>query len=367
MKYNWQQKDWCEFKYDLSHISDIIEKLAQKMSRMSGIIEALPEKTHLETMIDFLVTEAIKTSEIEGEFINRDDVMSSIRNQLSLNEKPIFIKDKRAKNVSSLMLAIRNDYASPLTEDMLFSWHKILMEGNNHIQIGAWRTHEDAMQIISNISYNPKIHFEAPPSKDIPKEMKKFINWFNQSKYGQTQEFKNPIIHSAIAHLYFESIHPFEDGNGRIGRAISEKALLQGMKHPLFLSISKAIEQKKKDYYKALEEAQKSNNITQWIEYFVNMIVDAQEDAQTVVHFVLQKTKFFEKHNNSLEETHRKVINRMLAEGHKGFEGGMSAKKYEIIAKVSKATATRHLQYLHNIGVFTQEGAGRNTKYILNL
>jgi Fic family protein len=367
MTYNWQQNDWRDFRYDISGINDLLVILAEKKGRIGGIIQTLPQAVRIETVIGFMVTEAVKTSEIEGEYIARDDVMSSIRNQLGLNEKPIFVKDKRAKGIAEMMLAIRDNTHDPLTDEMLFAWHKMLMQGNTQISLGMWRTHTEAMQIVSNVLYEPIVHFEAPPSDKIPDEMHHFIKWFNDTAPNQAREIKNPVIRSAIAHIYFESIHPFEDGNGRIGRAISEKALAQSLEYPVLFSISKAIEQKKKDYYNALENAQKSNDLTDWIYYFTNMVLETYKDTELLIHFVLQKSRFFDCYDAQMDVTHKKVINRMLEEGYKGFEGGMNARKYCIITGVSKATATRHLHYLTQIGAFIQEGMGRSTRYHLNI
>lgn len=367
MTYNWQQKDWPEFRYDLSGLEDVLFSLAEKTGHVSGVLKGMPETMQTEAIIDLMVTEAVKTSEIEGEYISREDVMSSIRNQLGLNPELEQVRDQRARGAAQLMLAVRDDYAAPLTESMLFSWHSMLMEGNRRIAVGEWRTHEDPMQVVSGVMHKPKVHFEAPPSHDVPKEMLRFIQWFNDTAVGQVKEIRQSAVRSAIAHIYFETIHPFEDGNGRIGRAISEKALSQGLRRPVLLSLSKTIEANKKAYYDALEDAQKSNEITGWITYFVTMVLDAQNDAEILIDFILQKARFFDRFGDRLDDVHRKVINRMLAEGPKGFEGGMSAKKYISITGVSKATATRHLQYLTEIGAFIQEGSGRGTRYLVNL
>lgn len=174
--------------------------------------------------------------------------------------------------------------------------------------------------------------------------MERYIVWFN----GAVSTIPSPLVRSAVAHLYFESIHPFEDGNGRIGRALSEKVLSQGLSRPVLLSLSKAIETHKKSYYDALESAQKSNEITAWITYFVHMALDAQTDADALIDFILKKARFHERYHSKLDAHQLKAINRMLDEGPKGFEGGMSAKKYTAITGVSKATATRHLQQLKN-------------------
>lgn len=367
MTYNWQQNDWPNFRYDLSGLEDVLYAFAEKIGHVSGVLKGLPEAMQHEAVIDLMVTEAVKTSEIEGEYISRQDVMSSIRNQLGLNLEPESVKDRRAKGAAQLMLAVRDNWAKPLTQKMLFSWHTMLLEGTPMIKVGAWRKHEDPMQVVSGALHKPNIHFEAPPSKDIPTEMKGFIHWFNHTSPGKAQEIKQAVVRSAVAHLYFESIHPFEDGNGRIGRAISEKALSQGLKRPVLLSLSKAIEENKKAYYTALEEAQKSNEITGWVTYFAHMTLDAQSDTEKLVTFILQKARFFDSYEHKLDEPHKKVINRMLREGTKGFEGGMSAGKYCAITGVSKATATRHLHYLTEIGALVQEGSGRSTRYQVNI
>ena len=363
MRYNWQQKDWPEFRYDLSALEEDLARFQQQTDSTGKAFHVLPEKTRHETILDMMVTEAVKTSEIEGEYISRQDVMSSIRNQLGLNLEPERVHDQRAKGAAQLMLTVRNTFEDELTESALFSWHRLLLENTTQVTIGSWRTHEDPMQVVSGITHKPTIHFEAPPSKDVPDEMGRYIAWFN----GATSAIVSPLVRSAIAHLYFESIHPFEDGNGRIGRALSEKVLSQGLGRPVLLSLSKAIETHKKSYYDALESAQKSNEITAWITYFVHMALAAQVAAEALIDFILKKTRFHDRYRNQLDKHQLKVINRILDEGPKGFEGGMSAKKYSSITGVSKATATRHLQQLKELGAFIQQGSGRTTRYYVNL
>lgn len=212
-----------------------------------------------------------------------------------------------------------------------------------------------------------KVHFEAPPSSSVDGEMKTFFQWFNDTAPGSKDEIKKAPVRSAIAHLYFETIHPFEDGNGRIGRAVAEKALSQTIGRPVLLSLSRAIEAKNKLYYNALEQAQKSNEITSWINYFANTILEAQILEKQVVDFILKKAKFFDRFKLALNERHFKVVRRMLDAGPNGFEGGMSAEKYIGITKTSKATATRDLQNLLELEVLMVEGGGRSTNYVLNI
>jgi len=363
MRYNWQQKGWPNFQYKTDVIEEMLFDFAQRTGRISGVLEGLSETEQTEAMINLMVSEAIKTSEIEGEYLSRNDVMSSIRRNLGLNPELPLTKDKRAEGVAELMLTVRNDFLKPLSIKMLFDWHTMLMKGNTQIQIGQWRIHEEPMQIVSGAIGREVVHFEAPPSKKVPSEISEFLAWFNESQ----KSIKKPIIRSAIAHLYFESIHPFEDGNGRIGRAVAEKALSQSIGRPVLFSISKSIEGNKKAYYDALQKAQWSNEITDWIHYFVRTILDAQIDAEQEIEFTLKKAKFFDQHKSELNERQQKVVRRMLDKGHQGFEGGMNARKYVSITSTSKATATRDLQDLVQKEIFKPIGGGRSTRYEINI
>lgn len=366
MKYNWQQSDWSQFRYNLEHIEDILFSYAEKVGHVEGLLKGLPEDVQNEAILEMMVSEAVKTSEIEGEYISRADVMSSIRNNLGLVENVIKVRDKRAEGAAELMIDIRNSYAEKLTDKKLFAWHGMIMKGSKGVKIGAWRTHKETMQVISGPVGKETVHFEAPPSKKLPQEMKSFIKWFNGTGPGGENEIKKSVIRSAIAHLYFETIHPFEDGNGRIGRAISEKALFQGIGRPVLLSLSKTIEEDRKAYYEALKHAQRSNEVTPWINYFSNMVLEAQTQAEKEIDFTLQKTKFFDRYKYLLNERQIKVVKRMLREGSKGFSGGMSAKKYIAITNISKATATRDLSDLVDKGAFIPIGAGRSSHYEIN-
>ncbi len=358
--YNWQHKNWPEFKFESASIDKELLRFMLKAGELKGILSALPKDISTETIIQIMVTEAIKTSEIEGEIINRIDVMSSIRKNLGLHisQEP---KDKNAIGLSLLLIDVRNTYKQPLTESKILEWHKLLMGNNKTIHAGQWRKGNAPMQVISGSASNPKIHYEAPPSKTISKEMKRFIEWYN------TSEISSPIIKAAVAHLYFESIHPFEDGNGRIGRAIAEKALSQGFDNPILFSISKSIEENRSNYYKELQLAQQKLEITKWIEWFASIIIFAQDDAEKTIQFTIKKMKFFDKYDKILNDRQKKVINRILEEGVNGFKGGMNAKKYISITDTSKATATRDLQELAAMNVFVIKGLGRSTSYELDI
>ncbi|RFM30991.1 Fic family protein [Chitinophaga silvisoli] len=367
MKYNWQQAGWPEFSYSTtSEIEYSLYEFAEKTGYVTGMLDSIPVDLQEEVVIQTMVAEALKTSAIEGEFLSRQDVISSIRHKLGLPTPQHSLKDLRAAGAGELMVAVRNTYQQKLTKETLFEWHCLLMQGSSHINIGAWRKGTAPMQVISGSFGKETVHFEAPPSAIVSKEMTQFIRWFNDTAPGQKKAIRNPAIRSAIAHLYFESIHPFEDGNGRIGRAIAEKALSQTIGRPVLLSISRTIEANKNAYYQHLKSAQKGNEITEWINYFVDTILKAQLEAKQLVVFTLKKTKFMDVLRDKMNERQTKAILKMLDAGPEGFEGGMTAKKYMSITKASKATATRDLQDLVEIGALMYTGGGgRSTHYTL--
>jgi Fic family protein len=367
MKYNWQQENWLQFQYDETSFTEKVLSFMDMTGQSIGYLSGLSNKEQAESIIDLLVNEAIKTSSIEGEFISRVDLVSSIRKNLGYTTETFHIKDKRSEGIAKLLVKVREDFESDLTETILFDWHKMLMLGNNYISAGQYRNHSEPMQVISGAIGKEEIHFEAPPSTQVTAEMQLFFEWFNETNPTGKTPLHNLLIRAAIAHLYFETIHPFEDGNGRIGRVIAEKALAQGLKRPILMSLSTAIEADKKSYYNALKNAQRTNNITEWIEYFIAVIFKAQQHFIETILFSLKKMKFFDRYQSQLNDAQTKVLGKMLEEGEENFKGGMNAKKYQSISKVSKATATRHLQDLIEKGIITNEKAGRSTQYQIKL
>lgn len=366
MSYNWQQPDWPDFRYDLSSIEDVLFTFAERTGRASGLLLGLTADAQTQTAIEMMVVEAINTSSIEGELLSRRDVLSSIRNNLGLaGGAPT--GDKRAKGVAALMIDVRNSFQAPLSEQTLYEWHRMVIAGNRRITAGRWRTHADPMQVVSGAAGHERVHFEAPPSPKVPDEMTHFIQWFNDTAPGEKKEIRKAAVRAAVTHLYFESIHPFEDGNGRIGRALSEKALSQGLGRPALLSLSRTIEAHRNDYYQALQQGQQSNEITPWVEWFVQIVLEAQIQTEEQIDFTLKKTKLFDRFNGQLNERQLQILRRMLEEGPKGFIGGMSAKKYMSITGASKASATRDLQDLTDKGIFEPLGGGRSTQYKINL
>lgn len=367
MIYNWQKKDWGNFTYSLKEIEDVLYVFVEKAGHLKGLLKAMPKSSQEEALIEILVSEAMKTSEIENEYLSRKDVTSSIRHNLGLYEPNDNIRDLRAKGVGKLMTEVRRTYSEPLTEEILKDWHRFLFIKQSNMTVGDWRKHKEPMQVISGSVGKEKIHFEAPPSAEVPLNVKTFVEWFNDTAPDGKNPIKYAPIRSAIAHIYFESIHPFEDWNGRIGRAIADKTLSQSLGYPLLLSLSATIESNKKDYYNSLENGQKENEITAWLIYFLQVIVDSQKNAEILIDFTLKKAQFFDAYRDKLNDRQLKAINRMLKEGTKGFDGGMTAKKYIRITQTSKATATRDLKILEEMGVFVVKGSGRGTHYFINL
>ena len=366
MTYNWQQYDWPEFRYDLSGVENDLHTLAEKTGRASGLLTGLTADAQAEAAIEIMVVEAIQTSAIEGELLSRRDVLSSIRNNLGMDGGAA-AGDRRAAGAAALMIDVRHSFEAPLSEETLFAWHRMIMAGHRRVAAGQWRTHAEPMQVVSGPMGHEQVHFEAPPSSQIPAEMTRFIEWFNETAPGGKKEIRKTAVRSAVTHLYFESIHPFEDGNGRIGRALSEKALSQGLGRPALLSLSRTIEAKRKHYYEALQQGQESNEITPWVAWFVHVALEAQIQAEEQIDFTLKKTRLFDRFRDQLNDRQRQILRRMLDEGPKGFEGGMSAKKYMSMTGASKATATRDLQELADKGIFVPAGGGRSTHYQIKL
>ncbi len=365
--YNWQQSDWPHFHYDAGCVETAAIALVEKMGTLGGKLSHLEKNLQLDALVDVLVEEAIKTSKIEGEVIAPADVRSSIINKLGLPDHKSRVKDTRAVAIAELIVNVRKTVMVPLSEEQLFDWHLNLFVNspNPHLKVGRYRVDNEPMQIVSGNPTRLLIHYEAPPARAVPAEMEKFIRWFNDTAPGGSKVLHFAPIRAAIAHLYFESIHPFDDGNGRIGRAIAEKALAQGFAEPILLSLSQTIEAEKKAYYAALQAASRRNEITSWINYFIDVIAKAQTASEILIDFLFKRHQFSKKFLPLCNPRQQKVLERMLAAGSKGFNGGMSAKKYMIIADTSKATATRDLQQLVEMKALQSMGEGRGVRYEL--
>ncbi|GAP72033.1 Fic family protein [Candidatus Symbiothrix dinenymphae] len=363
--YNWQFEKWAKFVYNEDIISNNALKFAELSGEIFGVFKTFNSAKQQNEILDIMISEAIKTSAIEGEMLSRDDVRSSFLKKLGLTTTIKNIKDRRAENVALLMLDVRNNFQTKLSEKLIKQWHGMLFSNSKYINAGVYRSSEEPMQIISGAMGKEKVHFEAPPSKQVPQEMKNFVQWYNSFK--TKENIQKIIAKTAITHLYFESIHPFEDGNGRVGRALIEKCLSESLGRQIIMSISQIIEKDKNRYYDELKKVQSTLEIDSWLLYFSELLIEAQQNAIDILEFSVKKTHFFDKFNPQLNERQTKVINKMLDAGKDGFEGGMTAKKYISIAKTTKATATRDLQELAELNILTQNLAGRSTNYLLNI
>jgi len=363
-KWNWQKDDWPNFQYNHILITKREEEFLKKSYIAFGTSKALTNEQKNTLIVELATNEAYKTSEIEGELLDRDSLQSSIRKHFGLKTDSRKVSPAE-QGISEMMVDLYKNYKAPLSHEQLFTWHKMLTNGRRDLNdIGAYRTHEDPMQIVSGKVYDPKVHYEAPPSTQVSSEMDTFVAWFNQTE--QEQENAIPaLIRSGIAHIYFESIHPFEDGNGRIGRAVSEKVLSQSLGRPTLIAIAFTIEEKRKHYYIALQNGSRNLEINEWLHYFCNMVLSAQDHTQRMIDFLIYKGKFYQQFDHQLNQRQTKVIERIFREGVDGFKGGLSAENYISITNAARATATRDLQNLVEIGAFKKTGERKYTRYYL--
>ncbi len=364
MRWNWQKKDWPHFKYNQNVLKQYELSFLRKSGLLEGTFKHINKDNELNLKINLICDEALKTSAIEGEYLNRDSLQSSIKKNfgLKVDKKKIPLAEQ---GIAKMMVDLYHNFSEPLSHESLWQWYAMLfnLEMNNS---NLYRSGEEPMQVISGALHNPKVHFEAPDSSDVYKEMQGFIKWFNQS-HPNGKEPLPTLVRAGITHLYFASIHPFEDGNGRIARALAEKALSQCLGEPTLIALSMTIEKYRKKYYDALEYSNKDLEITPWLKYFSETILEAQSYSQSTVEFLIKKTKFYEANRNILNPRQEKVIERIFKEGLEGFKGGLSAENYIRITQTSRATATRDLQDLVEKGVLRQEGQLKSTRYYLDL
>jgi Fic family protein len=366
MTWNWEQPDWPAFRYNAAAVEPLEKQFLLRSGEFIGACKHIGSDDRDTLKIELISDEALKTSEIEGEILNRNSVQSSLIHQFGLGPAQPRIPAAE-RGISEMMVDLYRTFAEPLTDQVMFRWHSMLMGADRSLGvIGGYRKHTDPMQVASGPDYKRAVHFEAPPSKRVPAEMKAFVKWFNDTAPDGKRPLE-PLTRAGIAHLYFVCIHPFEDGNGRIARAIAEKALAQGLGQPSLIALAYTIERKRKDYYAALERNNKGNEITDWLTYFGKTILEAQDTTLKRVEFYVAKARFYERMRGKLNSRQEKAIGRMFREGIDGFEGGMSAEKYIGITGASRATATRDLQDLVGKTALTKTGELRHTRYHLQL
>lgn len=362
MVWNWQLPGWPQFIYVASEISSLENRFLQGAGGVFAVLKHLDDEKRRQFIVEILSTEGLKSAEIEGEILERESLQSSIQRHFGISPG---IKEPHPKEqgMAELIWKMYDTFDETLTHEMLFDWHKVLMQHDQGIaDVGKYRTHPDPMQIISGRYDRQRVYFEAPPSHEVPQQMEDFIRWFNASR-GQ----EPALTRAAIAHLYFENIHPFEDGNGRIGRALVEKALSQCLGQPTLIAVSQVITQRKKDYYAALGACNRTLNANAWVRFFGEVIVESQEESLASIHFLMAKSSLMHQMVDKINQRQEKVLLRMFAEGVKGFSGGLSAENYITITKASRATATRDLADLVEKKALIKTGKLRNTRYWLNV
>ena len=366
MKWNWQQENWPNFRWNKAELQDYEAQFLKQSGMLVGAVRHFNDDDRNLLLVELITGEAIKTSEIEGEFLNRDSVQSSIRRNFGLDTDKRRVEPAE-QGIADMMTDLYKNFDKPLSHDMLFEWHEMLTNGRRDLRdIGRYRTHKEAMQVVSGRLDKPTVHFESPPSEGMQKEMEAFITWFlNTAPEGIGQ--LPALTRAGLAHLYFVCIHPFEDGNGRIARAVSEKALSQCLGEPTLIALSQTIERKRKAYYAALESNNKELEVTDWLIYFAETVLEAQQFSINMADFLIEKTKFYDRIRGQLNERQDKVIARMFREGLNGFKGGLNAENYISITGTSRATATRDLQDLVEKDVFIRTGELKSTRYHLNI
>jgi Fic family protein len=356
--------EWPGFHWNKQHLAEPLADVRHRQGLLIGHMGALGFNLQQEAVLQTLTADVIKSSEIEGERLDAEQVRSSIARRLGMDIGALKLADRNVEGVVEMMLDATRHYDKPLTDERLFAWHASLFptgrSGMRKIRVGAWRDDgEGPMQVVSGPIGKERIHFEAPAAPRVEKEMGAFLDWFN----GKTDI--DPVMKAGLAHLWFVSIHPFDDGNGRIARAIADMALARSENSPQrFYSMSAQIRQERNAYYDILEQTQKADmDVTPWMEWFLGCLGRAIDGAQTVLGAVLAKAKFWDRAQGiSINERQRLVLNKLLD----GFEGNLTTSKYAKLTKSSSDTALRDIAQLVDAGLLVRSSeGGRSTSYTL--
>lgn len=371
-KWIWQQENYPNFTYDFKKLEDLIQKISLEQGYLIALTQTMNKDNIIQRQADALFNEAINTALIEGEVLNRDSVKASIAKKFGFNDVDYKKLDENTNNLVEIIIDANTNYNEDLTLERLFGWHNALFpkgySGLNKINTASFRG-EETMQIVGGYAGNEIVFYEAPPRANLENEMQNFLNWFNTTNES--------LIKACIAHLWFVIIHPFDDGNGRITRAITDLVLskIENSKISRLYSMSNAINDDRKGYYKALEYTtgyiKKEDNfldITYWCEWFLQTLYKALHDAKMKLNFIVSKTKFWDKYRDkNLNARQIKVLNFILDIGIENFKGNLSKKKYMSISSSSSSTASRDISELLEVGCIKQvKGTlGRNVSYEL--
>ncbi|WP_434457784.1 Fic family protein [Stutzerimonas urumqiensis] len=362
----WQQPNWPHFSWQVDELAPLLRACSQTQGRLLGMLGAVGSDTEVQSSLDALLQNIVTSSAIEGEQLNVGSVRSSLARRLGLNEEGR--TTSRSEGLAELLLDATHAYQQPLDLQRLFTWHGWLFPSDDHLlarplRIGMLRG-EEPMQVVSGRLDRPTVHFEAPPRAGLEAQLGDFLTWFESSRSDASLD---PFLRAGIAHLWFVTLHPFDDGNGRLTRAITDLALAQGEHQAIrFYAMSASILDDRAGYYRILEASQKGTlDITAWLQWFLATLLKSLEQALDRIDRVLVKARFWQAHRSqALSAEQIKVLNRLLDGGERGFENGISAAQYQAVTKVSKATATRHLSDLVEKGCLARlPGGGRSTRY----
>lgn len=356
--------EWPAFRWDSERVSRLLVEVRHRQGRLIGRMEGLGFQLRKEAVLNSLTEEVLKSSEIEGEKLDREQVRSSIARRLGIDIGGLTPADRDVEGVVEMMLDATQHYDQPLTAHRLFDWHAALFptgrSGMSKINVGAWRDDKKGpMQVVSGPIRKERVHYEAPEASRLRGEMKKFLEWLEGKNSADL------VLQAGVAHLWFVTIHPFDDGNGRIARAIADMVLARSESSPQrFYSMSAQIRQERKEYYEILESTQKGDlDITRWLEWFLACLGRAFDGAETILAAVLSKARFWEHFAGAeFSERQRNMINRLL----NGFEGKLNSSKWAKLEKCSQDTALRDIEDLMKRGILTKDSAGgRSTSYSL--
>lgn len=357
-----QLNQWPRFHWEQEELINLLAEVRQLQGKLLGKVELLGFDLKDEANLETLIQDIVKTSEIEGEVLNPELVRSSIAVRLGLDNLGIEHSNRNIDGIVDMMLDATQTFDKSLSEERLFGWHSALFpigrSGMYKIEVAKWRTGD--MQVVSGGMGREKVHFEAPSPKKLEKEMQEFINWFNQ------EESLDSIIKAGISHLWFVTIHPFDDGNGRIARSITDMQLSKsdGV-NQRFYSMSSRINAEKKSYYAILERTQKGDlDITNWLKWFLECLKGAIIDSNFIIDKVVRKHQFFVNNVSKIANERQRLILTKLLDG---FDGNLTSSKYAKIAKTSPDTALRDIKDLVEKGILVKsDSGGRSTNYILN-
>ena len=364
-KYIHKLPDWPAFQWDAKALSRSLAAVRHRQGRLFGQMQALGFPLQQEAILATLTQDVLKSSEIEGEILDKEQVRSSIARRLGMEAAATLPADRNVEGVVEMMLDATQNYQEKLTEERLFAWHASLFptgrSGMTRIVVGGWRDDKAGpMTVISGPFGKERIHYQAPDAELVAEEMKRFLEWFN------SPHVNDPVLVAGLAHLWFVTIHPFDDGNGRIARAIADMALARSEDSPQrFYSMSAQIRVERKGYYDILERTQKAPDldITSWLEWFLQCLDRAIEGAEDILHGVLSKAEFWKRHvKTPLNDRQRDMLNRLID----GFEGKLTSSKWAKIEKCSPDTALRDINQLIGFGILEKdEAGGRSTSYTL--